>query len=73
MTDSDALRSQARDAILVTIRGGLRIFGGMVEMAAGVATLLIDMTVKAIEAAEAAVEAADEDDDDGSGLITPDP
>ena len=72
MTDPDALRSQARDAILFTIRGGLRIFGGMVEVAAGVTTLLVDMTVKAIEAAEAAVEAAEaEDDGDDTEPLTP--
>jgi len=64
MTDSDAFRSQARDAIFFTVRGGLRIFGGMIEVAAGVTTLMIDMTVKAIQAAEAAVEAAEVDDDE---------
>src|SRR5262245_62074530 len=66
MTDPDALGSQARDAILFTIRGGLRIFGGVVEVAAGVTSLMIDMTVKAIEAAESAVEAADVEDDDAA-------
>jgi hypothetical protein len=63
MTDSDAFRSQARDAMFFTIRGGLRIFGGMIEVAAGVTSLMIDMTVKAIQAAEAVVEVAEADDD----------
>ena len=71
MTDADALRSQAREALLFTIRGGLRIVGGMVEMAAGVTTLFIDMTVKAIEAAEEAIEAADDDDDQETSAPMP--
>ena len=71
MTDSDPLRSQVRDAMLITIRGGLRIFGGVVEVAAGVTTVLIDMTIKAVEAAEAAVEAMDDDDGNDPELLTP--
>ena len=51
MTDPDRVRSQANDAILSTIRGGLHILGGMVEVAAGVTKLLVDVAIKAVEAA----------------------
>jgi len=61
-TDPTSLRSDVNDAILSTIRGGLRILGGMVQVTAGVTRLLIDAAMKAVEAAEDAVEATDDDE-----------
>jgi hypothetical protein len=58
MTDPE-LRSQVNDAILSSVRGGLRILGGIVEVAAGVTRLLVDTAIKAVEAAEDAVGATD--------------
>jgi len=55
-TDPEPLRSQVNDAILKTIRGGLRILGGIVEVTAGVTRLLVDTAIKAVEAAEEVVE-----------------
>ena len=52
-------RSQVNDAILSTVRGGLRILGGMVQVAAGVTRLLAVTAMKAVEAAEADEEAAE--------------
>ena len=67
-TDSAPSWSQLNDAILITIRGGLHILGGMVQMAAGVTRLLAVTAIKAVEAAEAVVEAteADEEEDQTS-------
>ena len=66
MTVPTPSRSQLNDAILSTVRGGLRILGGMVQMAAGVTRLLAVTAIKAVEAAEAVVEAteADEEEED---------
>jgi hypothetical protein len=61
-TNPTNLRSDVNDAILSTIRGGLRILGGMVQVTAGVTRLLIDAAIKAVEAAEDAVEATDVDE-----------
>jgi hypothetical protein len=68
MTVPTPSRSQLNDAILSTVRGGLRILGGMVQMAAGVTRLLAVTAIKAVEAAEAVVEAteADEEEDQTS-------
>ena len=52
--------SQLSDAVLDAMRGALRIFGGMVQMAAGITRLLAVAAVKAAEAAEGAVEATEE-------------
>jgi hypothetical protein len=59
MTEMDPAtpRSQLNDAILSAVRGGLRILGGMVQVAAGVTKLLAVTALKAAEAAEAVVEA----------------
>ena len=64
MTDPAPSRSQLNDAILSTVRGGLRILGGMVQVAAGVTRLLAVAAIKAVEAAEAIVEAAEVDEED---------
>jgi hypothetical protein len=73
MTDPDRVRSQANDAILSTIRCGLHILGGMVEVAAGVTKLLVDVAIKAVEAAEAVVESAGVDGDGAEPVPTPEP
>jgi hypothetical protein len=64
MTVPTPSRSQLNDAILSTVRGGLRILGGMVQMAAGVTRLLAVTAIKAVEAAEAVVEATEDDEEE---------
>jgi hypothetical protein len=64
MTDPAPSRSQLNDAILSTVRGGLRILGGIVQVAAGITRLLAVTALKAVEAAEAAVEATEVDEED---------
>ncbi len=64
MTDPEPLRSQVKDAILSTMRGGVRILAGMVEVAAGVTRLLADTAIKAVEAVEAVVEATEVDEEE---------
>jgi hypothetical protein len=46
------------DAVLDAMRGALRIFGGMVQMAAGITRLLAVAALKAAAVAADAVEAA---------------
>jgi hypothetical protein len=53
--------SKLGDAVLDTMRGALRILGGMVQMAAGITRLF---AVAALKAAEAASEAAEADEDE---------
>jgi hypothetical protein len=55
--------SKLGDAVLDTMRGALRILGGMVQMAAGVTRLFAVAALKAAEAASDAVEAAEADED----------
>ncbi len=57
-TDPTPARSQVSGAVLSVVRGGLRILGGMVQVAAGVTKLLAVTALKAAEAAEAIVAAA---------------
>ena len=64
MTVPTPSRSQLNDAILSTVRGGLRILGGVVQMAAGVTRLLAVTAIKAVEAAEAVVEATEADEEE---------
>ena len=64
MTDPAPSLSQLSDAIFSTVRGGLRILGGMVQVAAGVTRLLAVTAIKAVEAAEAVVEAAEVDEEE---------
>jgi hypothetical protein len=54
--------SQLGDAVLDTMRGALRILGGMVQMAAAVTRVLAVAVLKAATAAEKAVEASEEDE-----------
>lgn len=53
------------------MRGALRIFGGMVQMAAGITRLLAVAVLKAAAAAEDAVEATEEDDDEPGRPVSP--
>jgi len=54
-TDPASLRSEVNDAVLSTVRGGLRALGGMVQVAAGVTRLAIDTAIKVVEVANRAV------------------
>jgi hypothetical protein len=51
---------QLNDAVLSVVRGGLRILGGMVQMAAGITRLLAVTALKAAEAVAEAVETAED-------------
>jgi hypothetical protein len=59
------------DAVLDAMRGALRIFGGMVQMAAGITRLLAVAALKAAAAAEEAVQAAQEDEEDAGPTVGP--
>ena len=56
--------SKLGDAVLDTMRGALRILGGMVQMAAGITRLFAVAALKDAEAASDAVEAAEADEDE---------
>ncbi len=62
-TDPTPARSQVSGAVLIAVRGGLRILGGMVQVAAGVTKLFAVTALKAAEAAEAVVEAAADEEE----------
>ena len=55
--------SQLGDAVLDAMRGGLRILGGIVQVAAGMTRLLAVALLKAAAAAEKVVEATAEDEE----------
>ena len=55
--------SQLGDAVLDAMRGGLRILGGMVQVAAGMTRSLAVALLKAAAAAEKVVEATAEDEE----------
>ena len=57
-------RSQLNDAIFSTVRGGFRIIGGMVQMAAGITRLVAATAIKAAEVVEGAVEATGSEDEE---------
>jgi hypothetical protein len=57
--DPEPESHQLRDAAFSTVRGGLRILGGMVQMAAGITKLVAVTAIKAAVAVEGAVEAAE--------------
>jgi hypothetical protein len=63
-TDPAPLRSEVNDAVLSTVRGGLRALGGIVQVAAGVTRLLVDTAIKVVEAAEGAVMPTGGDEED---------
>ena len=56
--------SKLGDAVLDTMRGALRILGGMVQMAAGITRLFAVAALKAAQVASDAVEAAEADEDE---------
>jgi len=62
-TDPEHRRSQLNDAILSTVRGGFRILGGMVQVAAGITRLVAVTAIKAASAVEGAVGATDSDEE----------
>jgi hypothetical protein len=64
MTDPTPARAQLSDAVLSAVRGGLRILGGMVQVAAGVTKLLAVTALKAAEAAEAVIAATAADEEE---------
>jgi len=63
-TDPESRRSQLNDAILSTVRGGFRIVGGMVQMAAGITRLVAVTAIKAATAVEGAVGATESDEEE---------
>ena len=62
-SEPEPQESQLGDAVLDSMRGALRILGGMVQMAAGMTRLLAVAVLKAAAAAEKAVEASEEDEE----------
>lgn len=60
--DPGAQESQLGDAVLDALRGGLRILGGMVQLAAGITRLFAVTALKAAEAVHQAVEAAEDEE-----------
>lgn len=64
MSDAEPMsrESQLGDAVLDALRGGLHILGGMVQMAAGITRLLAVTALKAAEALQQAVEAAEDEE-----------
>lgn len=62
--DDPRLReSQLGDALLDAMRGGLRIIGGMVQMAAGITRLLAATALKAASAVEDAAKVTEESEE----------
>jgi hypothetical protein len=57
-------RSQLNDAILSTVRGGFRILGGMVQMAAGITRVVAVTAIKAAAAVEGAVGATESEEEE---------
>jgi hypothetical protein len=63
-SEPEPRESQLGDAVLDAMRGALRIFGGMVQMAAGMTRLLAIAALKAAEAASDSVKAAEADEEE---------
>jgi hypothetical protein len=63
-TDPEPRRSQLTDAVFTTVRGGFRILGGMVQMAAGITRVVAVTAIKAASVAEGAVEGTKADDEE---------
>jgi hypothetical protein len=63
-TDPERRRSQLNDAIWSTVRGGFRILGGMIQMAAGMTRLVAVTAIKAASAVEGAVGATGSDEEE---------
>ena len=62
--DPEPRRSQLNDAILSTVRGGFRIVGGMVQMAAGITRVVAVTAIRAASAVEGAVGATESDEEE---------
>ena len=60
--DPEPKESQLGDAVLDALRGGLRILGGMVQLAAGITRLLAVTALKAAEAVQQAVVATEDEE-----------
>jgi len=60
--DPEPQESALGDAVLDAVRGGLRILGGMVQMAAGMTKLFAVAVLKAAEAAEHAVGTTEDEE-----------
>jgi hypothetical protein len=63
-TDPEHRRFQLNDAILSTVRGGFRILGGMVQMAAGITRLMAVTAIKAAAAVEGVVGATESEEEE---------
>jgi hypothetical protein len=63
-TDPEPRRSQLNDAIFSTVRGGFRILGGMVQMAAGITRLVAVTAIKAAAVVEGAVGATESEEEE---------
>jgi hypothetical protein len=72
-TDPEPRRHQLSDAVLTTMRGGWRILGGMVQMAAGITKLIVVTAIKAAAAVEEAVEATEGDQEEAKPEPEPKP
>jgi hypothetical protein len=70
-TDPEPGRRQLGDALLTTVRGGFRILGGMVQVAAGITKLLAVTAIKAAAVAEGAVEPTEGDDEEPDPEVPP--
>jgi len=64
VADPEPGRTQLSDALLSTVRGGMRILGGMVQMTAGITRLLAVSVLKAAAAVEEAVEATEGEEEE---------
>jgi len=62
-SEGSSRESQLGDAVLDALRGGLRILGGMVQLAAGITRFLAVTAMKAAEAVQEAVEATEDDEE----------
>ena len=60
--DPEPQESALGDAVLDAVRGGLRILGGMVQMAAGMTKLFAVAVLKAAEAVEHAVGTGEDEE-----------
>ena len=67
-SEQEPPESQLGDAVLDAVRGGMRILGGMVQVAAGITRFLAVAVLKAAAAAEKVVEASQEDDEEPKPL-----
>lgn len=62
MSETGLRQTQLGDAVLDALRGGIRILGGVVQLAAGVTRLLAVAALKAADAVQEAVEATEDEE-----------